>query len=273
VTSPLLEQLVADLRIETAALVRVLEALDGPSWDVPTPSPGWLVRDQICHVAYFDDAATTALLDPERFAAERDELVTDPEFTDTIVRERRDLAPEELLAWFAAARERLADEYSRADPSVRVPWYGPSMSPAATVTSRIMETWAHGQDVVDALGDALGDAPGVARPPTRALRQVAHLGVRAFANSYRTHGRPVPESPVFVRLTSPDRESWEWGEPGAVDRVEGPAVDFCLAVTQRRHLDDLDLVVTGPVAAEWMSIAQAFADAPGPGRAPGQFSR
>ncbi len=264
-TSPLLEQLGADLRLETAALARVLEALDDASWNVPTPSPGWLVRDQICHVAYFDDAATTALLDPDRFAAERDVLITDPEFTDTIVRERRGLPPAALLAWFGEARERLINEYVRADRSVRVPWYGPSMSPAAGMTARIMETWAHGQDVVDALG--------VVRPPTRALRQVAHLGVRAFANSYRTNGRAVPAAPVFIRLTSPVGESWEWGEPDAADRVEGPAVDFCLVVTQRRHLDDVGLAVTGPVAAEWMSIAQAFADAPGPGRAPGQFRR
>jgi hypothetical protein len=54
--------------------------------------------------------------------------------------------------------------------------------------------------------------------------------------------------------------------------VTGTALDFCLAVTQRRHLDDTALKVKGPAATEWMSIAQAFAGAPGGGRRPGQFA-
>jgi hypothetical protein len=54
--------------------------------------------------------------------------------------------------------------------------------------------------------------------------------------------------------------------------VRGPAADFCLVVTQRRHLDDTDLVCVGPVASEWMGIAQAFAGPPGPGRRAGQFA-
>ena len=32
------------------------------------------------------------------------------------------------------------------------PWYGPSMSARSFVTARLMETWAHGMDVADALG-------------------------------------------------------------------------------------------------------------------------
>ena len=179
--SPLLRQLADDLRIETDALLRVLEPLDDTSWDMPTPAPGWLVRDQVSHLAYFDVAATTALVDPARFDAEAEVLTTDPEFTDTVARDSRELAPAVLLQWFRDARASLIDEYALADPSVRVPWYGSAMSPATGLTARIMETWAHGQDVVDAVG--------AERPPTQALRQVAHLGVRAFANSYRTRGR------------------------------------------------------------------------------------
>ncbi|HXP57166.1 MAG TPA: wyosine base formation domain-containing protein, partial [Streptosporangiaceae bacterium] len=61
---------------------------------------------------------------------------------------------------------------------------------------------------------------------------------------------------------------WTWGPDGAIDRVAGTALDFCLAVTQRRNLADTGLVVTGPVADQWMSIAQAFAGPAGPGRPP-----
>jgi len=70
----------------------------------------------------------------------------------------------------------------------------------------------------------------------------------------------------LVELTGPDNELWTWGPEDAPDRVTGPAPDFCLLVTQRRHRDDLALVIDGPAAAEWMSIAQAFAGAAGTGR-------
>jgi len=61
---------------------------------------------------------------------------------------------------------------------------------------------------------------------------------------------------------------WAWGQPDAPERVTGPALDFCLLVTQRRHRDDLDVSATGPSAQEWLAIAQAFAGPPGPGRPP-----
>ena len=66
--------------------------------------------------------------------------------------------------------------------------------------------------------------------------------------------------------------SSDLGTGAAADSVTGSALDFCLVVTQRRHLADTDLVVRGPLAEEWMSIAQAFAGPPGEGRAPGQFT-
>ena len=139
------------------------------------------------------------------------------------------------------------------------------MSVAAALTARIMETWAHGQDVADALG--------ATRTPTNALRQVAHIGVRALANSFRIRGLEVPETPVYVALRAPGGSEWTWDDPALPDRVEGDAIDFCLVVTQRRHLADTSLHVDGPVATAWMPIAQAFAGAVGAGRAAGQFTR
>jgi hypothetical protein len=58
-----------------------------------------------------------------------------------------------------------------------------------------------------------------------------------------------------------------WNDESS-NSVTGPLEDFCLVVTQRRHLDDTHLVLEGPIAHEWMAIAQAFAGPPGPGRSP-----
>jgi uncharacterized protein (TIGR03084 family) len=127
-------------------------------------------------------------------------------------------------------------------------------------TARLMETWAHGVDVTDALR-----LPPSASPR---LRHVVHLGVRTRDFAFGRHGLPAPVDPFRVELTAPDGETWAWGPEDAGQRVTGPALDFCLRVTQRRHRDDLRLRATGPDADRWLDVAQAFAGDPGAGRPP-----
>jgi uncharacterized protein (TIGR03084 family) len=257
-------QLADDLAAETRELERLLEPLDATGWELPTPAPGWAIRDQISHLAYFDEAATLAAVDPDRFRAGRDAAFgvgADVDgFIEGIAARTRALDIAGLHTWFRDARTAMVEALCSLDPSTRVPWYGPDMSIASSLTARIMETWAHGQDVADAL-----DAT---RATTPALRHVAHIGVRTLANSFVTRGIDVPDAPVYVALTSPEGEAWTWGDADATDRVEGDALDFCLVVTQRRHVADTNLVIRGPVATQWMQIAQAFAGPPGAGRQP-----
>jgi uncharacterized protein (TIGR03084 family) len=262
---PSLDELTTDLAAEHADLDALVAGLGEAGFDTATPAEGWLVRDQISHLAWFDREAVRAAVDPESFLATLPDAVADDAFTERAVVEGRALSGAALLSWWREARARLLDALPRLDPSSRVPWYGPPMSPASFTTARLMETWAHGQDVADGLG--------VERTPTDRLRHVAFLGVRALPNSYRVRDLPVPEAPVRVELRAPSGETWCWGDDGAADVVRGPALDFCLVVTQRRHLDDVDLSVSGPVATEWLSIAQAFAGPAGSGRSPGQFRR
>ena len=134
------------------------------------------------------------------------------------------------------------------------------MGGGTMASARIMETWAHGLDIADALG--------VQRDPTNRLRHIADLGVRTRDHSFSTQGLPVPDGPFRVELTSPSGQRWEWGPPEAAERVSGTGLDFCLLVTQRRHRDDLGLIAVGAAADIWLSIAQAFAGPPGSGRAP-----
>ena len=259
--------LAADLHAETTALDALLLPLDAAGWATPTPAPGWSVHDQISHLAYFDDATRLAVCDDEWFSTEREHALLDVDaYTNEIAAWFRDLPPSELFAWFHRARDEMVAMFLTMDPAERVPWFGPSMSAPAALTARIMETWAHGQDVADALG--------ATRAPTPALRQVAHICVRALPNSFRTHRLPVPEGAgraVRVVLTGPDGDEWVWGETDAPDRVTGDAVEFCMVATQRRHVADTSLLVVGPVAEQWMTIAQAFAGPAGAGRSPGQF--
>jgi uncharacterized protein (TIGR03084 family) len=254
-----LERLCDDLEAEGAVLVDLVGGLDAGGWSTPTPADGWDVRDQIAHVAHFDDAAHLAIADPDRFETERP-APGGPSIVDAAAAHDRALDGPAALAWLQRARASLLATSRSSDPGARVPWYGPDMTVASSLTARIMETWAHGQDVTDALG--------ATRPATDRLRHVAFLCARALPNSYRANGRPVPTEAVRVEVTGPSGDLWTFGPEPAANVVRGSALDFCLVATQRRHRDDTDLVATGAVADEWLSIAQAFAGAPGRGRAP-----
>jgi uncharacterized protein (TIGR03084 family) len=252
-------ELLADLDAETAVFDRWITTLPKGEWLRPTPAEGWTIADQVSHLAYFDDAAVLSATDPDAFRGGLDAVVGDVDgFTARIAAENRSKSPAELRVWFAQARAKLGVTYAAIDPRARLPWYGPDMSAASMVTARIMETWAHGQDVADALH--------VAHPATAAISHVAFLGVRTRDFSYAARGLEPPGVDVRVELTGPHGEVWTFGADSATDAVRGPAVDFCLVVTQRRHVDDTALEVRGAHATQWVAIAQAYAGPPGSGR-------
>ena len=143
-----------------------------------------------------------------------------------------------------------------------------------------METWAHGQDIRDAIGTPT--------PVTPRLRHIANLGVRTFAFAFLQRGLPVPEEQVAVQLSGPSGETWTWGPDGTGNqasgnrapgnrapgnRVSGGVLDFCLVVTQRRNVADTGLRVEGHTAARWIAIAQVFAGQPTDPRPAGQFAQ
>lgn len=259
--STLVEQLVEDLEAEHADLDARVAPLDAADWGTPTPAVGWDIRDTINHLAFFDADARLAVTDPDAFTALVQRVTADgADYVEQRTLEGRALEPAEVLDRWRTGRAELAAALRAAEPGVRVPWFGPPMSPASFVTARLMETWAHGQDVVDALGQQ--------RPGTSRLRAVAEIGYRARPFSYAARGATMPEAPVRLELAAPDGQTWTWGPPDAADVISGPALDFCLLVTQRRHPDDLALTVQGAAAQEWAGIAQAFAGPPGAGREP-----
>jgi uncharacterized protein (TIGR03084 family) len=253
--------LVDDLADESAVLEAVLAGLEPEQWSLATPAVGWSVGDQVSHLAYFDRATLQSLVAPEQFRVDAAARKAGGEdFADRVAAEHRGLPGAELLSWFRTARAELVDAYRTVDPRRRLPWYGPDMTPASSVTARLMETWAHGQDVIETVNIELA--------PTARLRHIADIGLRAMPYSYAVNDLALPAETIRVELIAPDGALWTWGPVNATNSVTGEALDFCRVVTQRRHPDDTALVVTGPVAQQWISIAQAFAGPAGPGRPP-----
>ncbi len=261
--SDTLHTVIDDLAAEHAALAAVLSAMTPQQWELPTHAPGWAVRDQVTHLAVFDESAALAIANAPAFRAAAQAL--GPTFEAEYLARGRALRPPDLLAWWNQSSSALVEAARQLDGSIRLPWYGPDMSAVSFITARLMECWSHGLDVVDVVG--------IPRPDTDRLRHVAFIGVRARPYSYTNRRREVPAVPVRVSLTSPSGETWELGDPSEDNVVRGAATDFCRVVTRRRHLADTALQVTGAAAREWLEIAQAFAGPPGEGRRPGQFPR
>jgi uncharacterized protein (TIGR03084 family) len=255
-----LADVLADLTDESADLDRLVANLAPGDWARETPAVGWTISHQIAHLAWTDHASVLAIRDPQAFTAQLGVALVEPEsFVDRGSAEFLDEAPALLHRW-REGRVALVGALLTLPAGERIPWYGTAMSSVSMASARIMETWAHGLDVADALG--------VTREPTARLRHIAHLGHRTLGHGFMVHGRPAPTVPVYLQLAAPDGGVWSFGPADAADRVAGPAVDFCLLVTQRRHRADLALVATGQVADEWLDVAQVFAGPPGAGRQP-----
>jgi len=256
-----LQQVLADLAAENDDLDSRVANLDTAGWALPTPAKGWSVAHQIAHLAWTDQASLLAATDEDAFGRALTAAAADPGgFVDAAAAEGAALPGEQLLGQWRGARQRLVTALAAVPPGERLPWFGPPMGPTSMATARIMEAWAHGQDVADALGQN--------RTPTDRLRHVCHIGVRTRGFAFQLNGLAAPEADVRVELTAPSGELWTWGESDT-DLVRGPALDFCLLVTQRRHHDDVDLHAEGEVAGAWLPIAQAFAGPSGGGRQPG----
>jgi uncharacterized protein (TIGR03084 family) len=266
-----LEQVLADLTAEGEALEAAVAPLDEAGWRTPVPAEGWDIATTIVHLAWTDECALAAGTDKAAWDALVLRAIDDPTgFVDAQAFEGARASGAEILARWRAARPALAamlrhhPDGETAEPrgseatDRKLPWFGPPMSPTSMATARFMETWAHALDVYDALG--------IRAEPTDRIRHIAHLGVRTRDYAFGVHGLEPPAEEFRVELTAPSGALWTWGPEDAAQRITGPAYDFCLRVTQRRHRDDLDLVATGPDADRWLDLAQAFAGPAGPGR-------
>lgn len=258
--------LVADLRAEGAEIDALVADLPSAGWAKPTPAAGWTVAHQVAHLAWTDQRALLSATDPDEFQAEFARIAAQAtdgldKFVDAAAGEGAALPVDELLSRWRAGRAELAAALLTVPAGTKLPWYGPPMSPASMATARMMETWAHGQDMADGLG--------LRRAPTARLRHVAYLGVRTRDFAYVVRGLTAPAEPFRVELTAPDGALWTWGPADAAQRVTGPALEFCLLATQRVHRADTALLAVGADADRWLDIAQAFAGPTGDGREPG----
>lgn len=257
-THTAMKTICSDLAAEYQALDDLVAGLDPETWYRVTPFYGWTVFDQVAHIAFFDQEALLAVMDPVRFR-ERSRTIMKivlarSHWPDHFNPMLGPVEPASLLVLWRDIRKRLLQALCRIDPAKKLVWYGPDMRTHRFAAARLMETWAHGQDIHDTLQKK--------RKPTDRLYHVAQLGVVTFRWSFQIRGLPAPRVRPHVVLTGPGQNIWAWGDPASLEKVRGSAEAFCLVVTQRRNVADTDLIWQGRYTDQWLSMAQAFAGIP-----------
>jgi uncharacterized protein (TIGR03084 family) len=255
-----------DLREEYDGLERLVASLSEKQWQIVTPFYNWTIYDEVSHISFFDGTALLATRSRSEFGAHAlaygEEKKVDSSMPAIVNRMMGRVLPVgELISLWRKNRGDLLEKLESLQPKDRLPWYGPDMSALSFATARLMETWAHAQDIYDALR--------VRRENTDRIKHVAHLGVTTFGWSFSNRQLEIPPSPIRVELLSPSGQLWTWGPDNAEQRLSGKAEDFCLVVTQRRHVEDTGLEYSGTAMATWLRIAQCFAGGAAHGPCPG----
>lgn len=262
------DALCEELLAENRELDAFVTGLSGADWARPTPFFDWTVRDQILHLHQVDGFGILSLEDRVAFSSKlrdiRAKQAEGIELSQQVRDEFSGVADGDVLMAWRDGYRRIVLDLQNAPDGYRVAWFGPEMGVVSFATARLMEVWAHGQDIYDLLD--------VVRAPTDRIRHICDLGARTFRWSFHNRGLETPARPD-VRLNAPSGETWEWPGDGN-GLVHGPALDFAMVVTQRRAFEDTSLAVDGDTALQWMEIAQCFAGAPqeraAPGSRPGQ---
>ncbi|MDG4758561.1 TIGR03084 family metal-binding protein [Micromonospora sp. WMMD710] len=257
---------IADLTAESEALDALVAKLDAEQWDTPTPAHGWAIRHQIAHLAATFRLAGLAAAQPAAFQQVVSRLSDD--FDANVAAAMADFVvepPAVLLSRWRTERATAEKALAAVPAGQPVPWLVRPLPAPVLAAAGMMEVFGHGQDVADALGER--------RTPTDRLGHLVGFAVRTWDFGYLARGLTPPDVEFRFEITAPSGAVWAFGPEDAEQRITGPAEDFCLLVTRRRHRDDLALTAVGDEADHWLDIAQAYRGPAGTGRSPGQFSR
>ncbi len=240
---------------ECGALHLVLEPLSEPELDQATAFKGWTINRVIHHLHVWNLAADMSLNGDGSFSDFYGKLEAHRAAGGTMGSFERAwlgaLSGPALVEAWRKGSEEIAGRFANADPSARVKWAGPDMSVRSSLTARLMETWAHGQEVYDVLG--------IVRENGDRIRNIVVLGNNTYGWTFKVRGEAAPEPRPHLRLTAPSGELWLYNEPSETELVQGLAEEFCQVVTQVRNVADTKLTIVGANARNWMSKAQCFA--------------
>lgn len=251
-----------DFRAESKALFALLDGTDAAGFDEPTQFKDWTINAVLQHLFFWNQMAGLQLTDETELSRRLSAVLShDGGMRGFETAHFGGMGGRDLLEQWSADVDVTADLFANADPKARLKWAGPDMSARSSITARLMETWAHGQEVYDHLG--------VERRNDDRIQNIVVLGVNTFGWTYKTRKETPPGPMPYLELTAPSGATWSYGDDNPSERITGPADAFCQVVTQTRNVADTSLTVVGSTATDWMSKAQCFAGPPETPPAPG----
>lgn len=253
-----MKEILEDLRAEQDNLAEFLLKLTDSQWDLPSPAQGWTLRDCVSHIAHIDEVAVQILQGDLSPLEEAKRVLMG--FNEIGVSRGRSMSAQQILDWWEKARREMLEQLFGLDTKSRIPWFAMPMSAKAFATARLMETWAHGLDIFDAVGQAPKD--------TDRLRHVALLACLARPWAYQINGLQPPSIALRVELILPSGKLWSYGPEDAPEVIRGSASEFCRVAVRRLHYKDTNLKAQGQEAQRFLEIAQTYAGLPGSGRSP-----
>jgi uncharacterized protein (TIGR03084 family) len=254
-----MDDVVAALADQHAAIDGLLAGLDDADWSRPSRCDGWTVGDVVLHLIQTDAMAIGSLAG--RFDAVVAELGrgTRPvgdvdEGAAVLVEHHRGAPPAALLADWRGGSATLLRALAAADLHARVAWVTGPVAVRTLAATRLAEAWIHGDDIGLALDRPL--------PAGDRLRPVARLAWRTLPYAFARAGRPVP-GPVAFELVGPSGEPWSFrpdGEGGEAPTViRGDGVELCLVAARRVAPADTSLVAEGPDGAAVLDLVRTYA--------------
>ena len=251
-----------DFRADSEALYSLLSGADEARFDEPTQFKDWTINAVLQHLHMWNINAGLQISDEAALMKNLEGVFKHPDGMRGFENDYfKGLSGKALLESWHEDMNKTADLFASADPKARLKWAGPEMSARSSITARLMETWAHGQEVYDHLGVVLQNEDRI--------QNIVVLGVNTFGWTYKCRKEEPPGAMPHLVLTAPSGEIWTYGDESESEKIEGLAEEFCQVVTQCRNIADTNLKVTGPVATDWMSKAQCFAGGPETPPAPG----
>jgi uncharacterized protein (TIGR03084 family) len=240
----------ADLVAEQQSLDQFLQGVAERDWARKTPAAGWDIRAQVSHLAHGEEAAAAVLEgDTASWDFPADGYASLDEWTAIGVARGRDMRYQEVIEWWRHSRARVVDALSRMEPGDRVMWVAGPLAARTFATLRLMETWAHGLDIHQAMDAEPED--------TARIRHVAWLGWRMLPWAFQMANQEYA-APVRVELMGPNYARWVYGPEDTDQVVKGSAGEWCRVAVQRLDVSETALRAFGHTAEQALRLVRAY---------------
>jgi len=160
----------------------------------------------------------------------------------------RQMRPQDVIEWWRGGRAKVIEPLSHMSEDDRVEWIQGTMSAKTFATFRLMETWAHGLDIYQALDIEVED--------TARIRHVCWLGWKTLPYAFKEAG--LDYTPIRVEVIGPGYAKWVYGPEDADDLIKGSASEWARIVVRRVSPKKVRLKVTGETANRAIEVAQAY---------------